>query len=222
MSDAVRFPLVLGLIALVSAAGLAITYSATRDQILFQERLEKERAVAQVLRIDIAPEQLNDPTAERPWTATPYPPASKKDEGFTVYQATDPKTEERLYAAEGRMQGYSSKVRVIAAVDQAIEKDPGAATVRAVKVVSQVETPGLGSHSSDAEFQRQFQDLPVQLLAVDKTAGGYREPGAPGSDSQRVAAITGATITTNAVIGAVRQALERIREHVERAGEAGP
>ena len=45
MSDAVRFPLVLGVISLCSAAGLAVSYSVTRDEIRLQEKLRKARGL---------------------------------------------------------------------------------------------------------------------------------------------------------------------------------
>ncbi|MFP4056313.1 MAG: FMN-binding protein [Candidatus Brocadiia bacterium] len=216
MSDAVRFPLVLGIITLCSAAGLAITYSATRRQIEFQQRLARDRALAEALRLDIEPQELQDPEAPRPWEAFHYSGAGdgKAAQGFAVYQATDPRTGQRLYAAQGEAQGYQSRIKVVAAVDQSVEKGLQEATIQAIKVVSQAETPGLGNHCVDAWFQAQFRGLPVPMLEVDKTAQ-RRRPGAEGSDQQPVAAITGATITSKAVAAATRQALQRIRRHVQ-------
>jgi electron transport complex protein RnfG len=214
MTDAVRFPLVLGVISLCSAAGLALSYTITRDQIRLQEELKKARGLSAVLGIELD----EDPGAERPWRESEYPGLEGQPPApFAVYEATDPKTGQRLYAAEGRAQGYSSKLHVIVAVDQTVEGGPGNATVKAIKVVKQLETPGLGSRCTEPEFQQQFERLPEAMLEL-VTGHPYRDPAAPGSDRQQVAAILGATITSNAVIEAARQALERIRHHLRQHG----
>lgn len=200
MTDTVRFPLVLGAICLGSALGLAIAYSATRDKIRAQERQKKEDAIASVLGVEVRlPESGPQPA---------------------VYEASDAETDERLYAAVGAAQGYSSKVQVIVGVGQTIEGAPGSARLRAIRIVKQLETPGLGDRCREEGFQQQFDKLPEGMLELVKAAP-YRDPEAPGSDTQKVAAITGATITSNAVLDAVRQALERIRRHLADRKHAG-
>lgn len=200
MTDTVRFPLVLGAICLGSALGLAIAYSATRDKIRAQERQKKEDAIASVLGVEVRlPESGPQPA---------------------VYEASDAETDERLYAAVGAAQGYSSKVQVIVGVGQTIEGAPGSARLRAIRIVKQLETPGLGDRCREEGFQQQFDKLPEAMLELVKAAP-YRDPEAPGSDTQKVAAITGATITSNAVLDAVRQALERIRRHLADRKHAG-
>ena len=52
MSDAVRFPLVLGIISLVSAMTLGFTYSVTREQIELQAILARNRALVGVLGVE--------------------------------------------------------------------------------------------------------------------------------------------------------------------------
>ena len=214
MSDAVRFPLVLGIITLCSAAGLAVSYTMTRDEIRFQEELKKARGLAAVFGIELDEASLQQPDAERPWKELTHDGRKGDPSGaFVVSEAQDPATGERLYAATGRMQGYSSKVEVVVAVDHAVEKGLGAATIRAIKIVKQLETPGLGSNCTRPDFQQQFSKLPHAMLRLVKGVP-FRKPDAAGSAEQPVAALTGATITSNAVIGAVRQALGRIRHHI--------
>jgi electron transport complex protein RnfG len=213
MSDAVRYPLVLGIIAVASAAVLGVTYGTTREQIKYQALLDRNRALVAVLGIEV--ENPESP----PWTVTEHTDTSGDLGEFTVFQASDPATGKTLYASLGVGHGYSSKVRVMVAVDDAVERGMAEAVVLAVKVVQQLETPGLGSKCQDAGFQAQFGHLPLRRLAIDRAMTGYRDPAADGE--QQIAAITGATITTNAVLAAIRQAVARIDFHIQqqRAGE---
>ncbi|NQT51502.1 FMN-binding protein [bacterium] len=212
MTDAVRFPLVLGLISLFSAAGLAVSYQATYDRIRYQVELKKARGLSVVLGLPLD----ESPDAKRPWTEFPYP-GTQAEPGvpFVVYEASDPTTGQRLYAAQGSGQGYSSKVRLIVAADQSVEGGPGQAMVKAITVVGQLETPGLGSRCTEPEFQREFEHLPEAFLDL-VTGVPYRDPDAAGSDTQKVSAIVGATITSNAVVAAVHEALGRIRHHMQK------
>jgi RnfABCDGE-type electron transport complex G subunit len=212
MTDAIRFPLVLGLISLSSAAGLAVSYRVTYDRIRFQEELTKARGLSSVLGIEID----ERPGAAPPWREAHYDGLDgQPPEAFVVYEAADPTTGQRLYAAEGKGQGYSSKLQVVVAVDPGAERGPGQATVKAIRIVGQHETPGLGSRCTDEpDFQRQFERLPEAMLDL-VTGTPYRDPAAPGSDQQPVAAITGATLTSNAALTAVRRALDRIRHHLQ-------
>ena len=211
MSDAVRFPLVLGAICVCSAFGLAVTYTLTRDEIRRQEQLQKNRGLAAVFGIELPADQANPP-----WEVI----GGKEPNAPLVLRFTDPKTGRRLYAAEGAGQGYSSKVRVVVAVDQAIETDPDKARVKAVRVVSQLETPGFGSRCTEPEFQAQFENLLVKSLKLVKSAE-YRKPEADKAGTQPIAAITGATITSNACVRAVREAVLRIQDTLEAAKATG-
>jgi len=214
MTEAVRFPLVLGIVTLCSAAGLAVSYTLTRDEIRLQEELKKARGLAAVFGVALDEARLQQPDADLPWQAFAYSDRKGDPDGtFVVSEAIDPATGACLYAGVGRAQGYSSKVEVVVAVDQAVENGLDGATIRAIKIVKQLETPGLGSNCARPEFQRQFTTLPYAMLRLVKGVP-FRKPDAEGSEEQPVVALTGATVTSNAVIGAVRQALERVRHHV--------
>jgi len=210
VSDAVRFPLVLGIISLCSAFGLAVTYSLTRDEIRRQEQLKKNRGLAAVFGVELPPDQANPP----------WEPVGASDENPPVFRFTDPKTGRRLYAAEGAGQGYSSKVRVVVAVDQAVETDPDNARVKAMRVVSQRETPGFGTRCTEPEFQAQFEELVFKYLKLVK-GSEYRDPKRDKDGTQPIAAITGATITSNACVRAVSEAVLRIQDALEGANAAG-
>lgn len=213
MSDAVRFPLVLAIISLCSGFGLAVTYCLTRDEIRRQEQLQKNRGLAAVFGIELPPDQANPP-----WQVLAHPPQGAP--GREILRFVHPKTGRRLYATEGSGHGYSSKVRVVVAVDQAIETNPDEARLKAVRVVSQLETPGFGSRCTEPQFQAQFQGLLLKSLKLVK-GSPYRDPQADKPGTQPISAITGATITSNACLRAVREAVLSIQDTLEEAHAAG-
>ena len=73
-----------------------------------------------------------------------------------------------------------------------------------MKVVSHSETPGLGANATNESFQNQFKDKPTEeALTVIKVGSA--------GDSE-VQAITGSTITTQAVTDGVNFAVEIFKE----------
>lgn len=86
-----------------------------------------------------------------------------------------------VFKAVGK--GYSSEVQTMAGM----LKD---GTITAIKILSQNETPGLGARVSDSSFTGQFKDK---------------------KDLKEVEAITGATISSKAVIDSVNKKAEEIK-----------
>lgn len=220
MTDTVRFPLVLGMITVCSALGLAVSYRVTYERIRFQEELKKARGLCGVFGVELDEATFRDPTAQRPWRQFAYGGLEgKPPKPFVVYRAAV--EGKQLYAAEGRGQGYSSKVQVVVAVEGGRGAEgPRIEHVKAIKVVKQLETPGLGSKCEDPAFQRQFERLPEDKLDLRPGGDDYRKPDEPGS-KETPAAISGATITSNAVLDAIRQALDRVRHHLARGPHDG-
>ena len=71
-------------------------------------------------------------------------------------------------------------------------------TVKGIEMLAIGETAGLGMKAAEAEFKDQFKDKNVPAFAYTKT-------GETGDD--KIDALSGATITTNAVTNAVNSAL---------------
>ena len=195
MTDTVRFPLVLGMITVCSALGLAVSYRVTYERIRFQEELKKARGLCGVFGVELDEATFRDPTAQRPWRQFAYGGLEgKPPEPFVVYRA----------AVEGGRGAEGPRIE----------------HVKAIKVVKQLETPGLGSKCEDPAFQRQFERLPEDKLDLRPGGDDYRKPDEPGS-KETPAAISGATITSNAVLDAIRQALDRVRHHLARGPHDG-
>ena len=94
--------------------------------------------------------------------------------------------------------GYGGNIDIIVGVKEA-------GGVRAIRILNQTETPGLGA-KADAVLRGQFDDKDVDSLAVVK-----RQPSA----ANEIQAISGATITSNAVVLGVNTALDYWKNNLE-------
>ena len=129
-----------------------------------------------------------------------------KENGYTdditeVAEATDKK---------GKVIGYVINVTSHEGYGGDIEISVGIAsdgTVKGIEMLSIGETAGLGMKAKDAEFKDQFRDKKVQKFT-------YTKNGEKGDD--KIDAISGATITTNAVTNAVDSALIYYQNGVRR------
>jgi electron transport complex protein RnfG len=128
----------------------------------------------------------------------------------------DPKRVERVYlgydASHQRIgfaiaagePGFQDVVRVI------FGYDPGSKQLLGMKVIESKETPGLGSKiETDSSFVGQFQGALAPVVGVKPDR---RQPG----DHHQVDMITGATISSRAVIRIINNALARLGPALER------
>ena len=112
-----------------------------------------------------------------------------------VYKALDESGEVVGCAIPVTSKGYGGDVQVMVGISRV---DGGMVT--AVEVLSHSETPGLGANATTEQFRNQFKDNPsLHGFSVVKDGTGGTEG--------RIDAITGATITSNAVTNAVNEAL---------------
>jgi len=114
--------------------------------------------------------------------------AIKKGQEIAYYEAKDKdgQTIGAVFKATGK--SYSNIETLVGML-----KD---GTITAIKVLSQQETPGLGSRVAEPEFTEQFRYV---------------------KDISKVQAITGATVSSNAVIEAVKKRAEEIKELIKNA-----
>ncbi|MBN1542609.1 RnfABCDGE type electron transport complex subunit G [candidate division KSB1 bacterium] len=186
MKDIVKLGLTLMVITVLAAAGLAAVYSVTKPRIDAQRQMETERALTVALP-QADPESIQ---------------AVKDGEEVRYYQLVDDDSQVVAYAFVARGTGYSSVIETMVGVDTS-------GRVIGMKVLSQTETPGLGTKveeirygETDPWFQRQFIDKPAGDLAV-KADGG------------EIVSITGATISSralaNSVIGGYKKLIKEIQ-----------
>ena len=88
--------------------------------------------------------------------------------------------------------GYAGPIELVVGITSEGE-------VRAIRILNQSETPGLGAKAPLPPFSGQFDNKKVEKLTVVKT---------PPSAPDQIQAISGATITSDAVATGVNTALE--------------
>ncbi|MFY9402387.1 MAG: RnfABCDGE type electron transport complex subunit G [Candidatus Omnitrophota bacterium] len=107
----------------------------------------------------------------------------KEGSEIDYYKAFDAKGELLGYAFKAIERGYSGEVKTIAGILKSGE-------ITAIKVLSHNETPGLGSRIVADDFTNRFKGV---------------------SDLSKVEAITGATISSKAVIDSVKKKAEEVK-----------
>ena len=116
-----------------------------------------------------------------------------EDEIYTIY--SDGAVAGYAFLAAGR--GYGGNIDILVGLEDE-------ETVKGVKIIAQSETPGLGSRISELSFTAGFAGVNVNDVILKKDGG-------------QVDALTGATISSRAVVEAVRTtALEKIQALKER------
>jgi electron transport complex protein RnfG len=101
------------------------------------------------------------------------------------------------YALEAVGKGYGGDIDILIGL-----KDE--TTVKGITIISQGETPGLGSRISESSFISEFAGLNIEDIALKQDGG-------------QIDAITGATISSKAVVNTVRtEAMEKVQSLKER------
>lgn len=166
MKEMIRCGCILMVICAVAAGLLAGANALTKNRILAQAYAEENASLQQVL-----PEAASFE-------------AVMVDGQLRYYKALDKNGALVGVAFKAVRKGYSSQIETMAGM--LLD-----GTITAIKVVSQNETPGLGTRVTESSFVAQFEKRKLR-------------------DMQGVQAITGATISSRAVIASVREKAEEI------------
>jgi len=117
---------------------------------------------------------------------------------IVLYEATTADGQRAGYAFEAKGMGYQGDIRLIVGVKPDLKEMVGLA------VMPTSETPGLGKRIEESEFREQFVGLdvsgPVQLVKGSRGAGN------------EISAITGATISSKAVIRILNKQMAEMRQ----------
>lgn len=191
MNNIVKNTLILTSITVVSGLLLGIVYDITKEPIAEAQENTKQEAFRAVLSDASSFETMEDFDASEAMSIL-------EENGFTSDEITE--------IAEGvddsgETVGYVINVTSHEAYDGDLEVSVGIATdgtVKGIEMLSISETAGLGMKADEADFKDQFKDKKVEKFS-------YTKSGESGDD--KIDAISGATITTNAVTNAVDSAL---------------
>lgn len=178
MKDILRFATTLALVTLISAGSLAWINKITRPKILAQREKEFNDGLFTVL-----------PGIQEGLVI----PIEENDEIFYYegYRDTN-KTDFIGYAFLAQPRGYSSTIETLVGVDSA-------GTILGIKILSQRETPGLGTRCEETRsgenvpwWQVQFSGKKAEEIEIDKDGG-------------QIESITGATITSRAITDCIAE-----------------
>jgi electron transport complex protein RnfG len=193
----VRYAVILGAICLAASALLAVVYNVTRPKILLQKSLEEQSALKEVF-----------PAAENF-----EPVAGDGAQGVLCYIAYGAGRQPLGVAFKASRKGYSSLIETMVGMTSD-------GVIQRIKILSQNETPGLGTRVTEVLQKETLWDV----LRGKGTRAAPPQPwfqaqfnGKPlaGLDGS-VETITGATITSQAVIDSIREQGQAILEKMKR------
>lgn len=122
----------------------------------------------------------------------------KVEVDFELYEVFDDSGQSIGYSIPWNANGYQGNIRVMIGVKKDLK------TIVGINVLEQTETPGLGTKIMEEPFTSQFVDLVADPKAI-------AVKGLPASKPGEVQTITGATISSKAIIDIVNGSLEKLR-----------
>lgn len=195
MKSILKDTLSLVLITLVAALCLAAVYQVTKGPIAEAEENERMDSFRAVFPEATSFEEIGEQTIAE-WNAAH--PGAEIRAGFEAKDASGACIGAVLSAVSHN--GYGGDVVLSVGVDRA-------GNLTGVKVTEMSESAGLGSHCQDENWIRQFSG---------KSAGiKFVKDGNPGENE--IDAITGATVTTKAVLEAVNQGAAFAADYLKEA-----
>ena len=191
MNKIVKNTLILSAITIVAGCLLGLVYEITKAPIAQAQENAKQEAYKTVLA-DAAEVTVDETLG----------PAKAADVLLEAGYAGDDITEvAEAKDASGEVMGYVITVTSHEGYGGDIKISVGIlsdGTVKGIEMLEISETAGLGMKADEDEFKNQFKDKQVEKFS-------YTKSGEDGDD--KIDALSGATITTNAVTNAVDSAL---------------
>lgn len=187
MKNILRFVIVLFLVNLVAASILAGVYRLTKPRIEAQEALVREEALKEVM-----PESVGDRIE------------AVSEEYWKVYKGLSSKERGHIFIA--KKYGYSSVIETMVGM-----KTDG--TITGVAILNQNETPGLGAKIveivSDKTIIKAIKGIFSKEKGPEKDLSPYfteqfKERSVKSIDISNIDAITGATISSKAVVDSIK------------------
>ena len=185
MSDSVKMVVVLTIVGLLSGGFLTVVYQKTAPLIERQAQESLRRAIFVVL-----PEAVD------------YKEVRLAED--VLYQGLDKKGRQIGWAFLAEGSGFQGKIKLMVGMDQDLNK------LQNIEVLESIETPGLGGRITEDDFKRQFQGLNMKKkIKLIKSA---RPRHVDALDRVRVQAITGATISSKAIVEIIEQRVAAIKQ----------
>lgn len=193
----------LGMAAVLAGLAIVFVHQWAQPKIEAHRARELQTAIQEVLG---GPERYGTKFVLEGAVRDSLPTGVDSTEAATVYAGYDGTGRLMGYAVPGEKAGYQDVIRLI------FGYDPTEDRVLGMKVLESKETPGLGAKiTTDSSFVGQFEGIEPPLEGVKDDADGPNE----------VDMITGATISSEAVIDIINGRLEAIGPALRSAAGAG-
>jgi electron transport complex protein RnfG len=179
---------------------IAVTNAALSGRIE-QNRIAKLNALTKALLPDAERFQPLDADIE-----VQLPDGSK--EKATIFEAFSSDGQRVGWSFNAHGTGFAGPIELVVAVDKDFQKLMG------FNVLASSETPGFGDQIKSDYFRKQFTGAPADKLMLVKTGS------AATLDSQ-IVAITGATVSSQAVVNIVNAFLTQIKNQMQEKGLIG-
>ena len=188
-----RYAATLAIICLAASGLLSVVYNVTQPKITAQAKMEEESALRDVY-----------PGVAR------FEPVGEKG-SILYYKALGASGELLGYAFKAEKKGYSSTIVTMVGMDTK-------GIIRSIKILSQNETPGLGSRIEEVRQKETFWDVVLKKVKIAEKPRPWFQAQFDAKSyetlDRNVEAITGATISSLAVIVSVE---EKAKEVIEKA-----
>ena len=181
MRNILKLSAVLLIIAAISGVTLGVIYTVTKEPIAKQVKLEEEKALKAIFP-----------------KATSFNLTTGKD-NYTYYKV-HVKNKLIGYAIDASGKGFASTIKI--KVGMNLNK-----TIKAIRITSQNETPGLGTRVEGTKFTDQFINKTLKQILLKKD-----------SSKGTIDALTGATISSRAVSEAMQKSITKFLK-IERKQE---
>lgn len=203
-SSTARLLITLAFFGSLAGAVLAYTYQKTLTPIRKFAGEKVEIAVKEVLG---SPARLDTLFLVGDTLSRSVPAGVDKLEAVKVFIGINDKGERTGVAVEEAAPGFANEVRLM------VGFDPATRALTGFKVLAQSETPGLGDKiQKDSGFVARFVGKLVNPLKGDKN---------PTTDPSTVQTITGATITSKAVIKVINKAVDTWKPRLDAYAKEG-
>ena len=177
---------------------IAVANASWQDKIYYNLNVYKFNKLAK----EVLPEAVNFDDAVPNLT---FKTEKGKTLATSVKKALDANDDVIGWAFICKGAGFQDQIQLILVVDKNFEKIIG------YGVLSSNETPGFGDKIKNAYYRDQFKGAPVGPLTLTKT-------GNPEKIDSDIVAISGATVSSTAVVNIINEFLPAIKEKMKAEG----
>lgn len=204
-STIIKDALALTIITIICSLALAVVYEITKDPIKAQEDAKKNEGYKAVF--EDAKKLTTDEELVKLAAKTDMAALNADYDGVKigdVIQALDDNGNLIGYIVTSKTRGYASFINV--AVGYSLD-----GTVQGIEFIEIAETVGVGMNADTPEFKSQFDGVKADHFTLTKTGA---------KTDNEIDAVSGATITSTAVVKAVNGGLAFLNEYADGLGGA--